>query len=223
MWTWYPCYANEKWIKLFWRRLIYVDEWMGRNPNLFPLRPKLVQRNNQVVSDNFYPLLYLDCQRFNRALLQKNNFSKRKWQNKVKLSSNVLHRTFMFRLRRKMIFATCGKNFLHKFKQLRTLLHFVWNFLTCNCNLVFLQYSKHKQSFLKLLKINCTQSNDFHFPHFRMLTMPYWNRKERNTQNLYTSSRINYKNWRVMPMNQEKGTCHPMFFWKDKGLSWVSD
>ena len=26
-----------------------------------------------------------------------------------------------------------------------------------------------------------------------------------------------------MPMNQEKGTCHPMFYWKDKGLSWVSD
>ena len=35
----------------------------------YSFRQKLVSRNNLVVSDNFYPLLYLGSQSFNRTFL----------------------------------------------------------------------------------------------------------------------------------------------------------
>ena len=50
-----------------------------------------------------------------------------------------------------MIFATCRKNFLHKFKQ-RTLLHFVWNFPTCHLKL--LQCFTYKENFLEIFKLS---------------------------------------------------------------------
>ena len=115
-------------------------------------------------------------------------------------------------------------NFPHKFIW-HTLLHLMWNFPTSraivlynslNLNSTFCNCWKCLNNFSKKWIL-------FTLYYSRTQTTPFWNHKERNTLNLYTSSRINCKNWRVMPTNQEMEPCHPMFFWKDKELSWVSD
>ena len=64
------------------------------------------------------------------------------------------------------------------------------------------------------------------YPHeqyefFRIPTMLYWSLKGKSMRNLSISSKTNYRIWRVMLTRLEREQCLPMFYWTDKGLSWV--